>query len=90
MRKWLVSLFGRRARRSNLVVADRPRKYHRPDALERLCMWQSVRIVGAGGKCISSPPTQAETAVQWNIQGAPGAPGTNGTSVTVTVAGAHG
>jgi hypothetical protein len=53
-------------------------------------MWQSVRIVGAGGKCISSPPTQAETAVQWNIQGAPGAPGTNGTSVTVTVAGAHG
>jgi hypothetical protein len=28
-----------------------------------------VRIVGANGKCISSPPILAETAVTWNVQG---------------------
>jgi hypothetical protein len=44
-----------------------------------------VRIVGAAGHCISSPPLLAETPLRWDIQGpqgTPGANGTNGTSVT--------
>ncbi|MEQ1913015.1 MAG: hypothetical protein ABMA15_29640 [Vicinamibacterales bacterium] len=41
-----------------------------------------VRIVGATGKCISSPPLLAETLIRWNIQGPTGTPGTNGTNGT--------
>ena len=41
-----------------------------------------ARIVGATGKCISSPPVLAETPMQWDVHGLPGAPGTNGTNGT--------
>jgi N-acetylneuraminic acid mutarotase len=40
-----------------------------------------VRIVGASGSCITSPPLVAETAAHWDLQGAPGINGVDGTSV---------
>jgi hypothetical protein len=43
MRKWLVSRFGRKARRSNIAVAVPNREYRRPDLTERLLMWHLVR-----------------------------------------------
>jgi hypothetical protein len=84
MRKWLIvaAVFGvlatpRLASAQNVVYA---------------CVGnfaKVVRIVGAGGKCVSSPPLLAETPIQWDIQGPPGARGTNGTNGTnVTITGA--
>jgi hypothetical protein len=49
-----------------------------------------VRIVGASGTCISSPPVVAETPAHWAIQGLPGAPGINGTNGTNGAPGVNG
>ena len=41
-----------------------------------------VRIVGATGSCLSSPPAAAEAPAHWDIHGPQGAPGINGTNGT--------